>query len=114
MKSTILLVGHGSRHTPGNVEIDQFAAQWAKKNPQWRIETCFIEFAEMLLDQGLDIAANDSEQVIVIPLILNAAGHVKMEIPHHIAKARQRHPGIDFIYARHIGAPCRCGAGSPS
>lgn len=104
MKSTILLVGHGSRHTPGNVEIDQFAAQWAKKNPQWRIETCFIEFAEVLLDQGLDNAANDSEQVIVIPLILNAAGHVKMEIPHHIGKARQRHPEIEFIYARHIGA----------
>ncbi len=104
MNSTILLVGHGSRHTPGNVEIDQFAAQWAKKNPQWRIETCFIEFSEVLLDQGLDIAANDSEQVIIIPLILNAAGHVKMEIPHHIDKARQRHPEIEFIYARHIGA----------
>ncbi len=104
MKSTILLVGHGSRHTPGNVEIDEFAAQWAKKNPQWRIETCFIEFADVLLDQGLDTAANDSEQVIIIPLILNAAGHVKMEIPHHIDKARQRHPEIEFIYARHIGA----------
>lgn len=104
MNSTILLVGHGSRHTPGNVEIDEFAAQWAKKNPQWRIETCFIEFADVLLDQGLDTAANDSEQVIVIPLILNAAGHVKMEIPHHIDKARQRHPEIKFIYARHIGA----------
>lgn len=104
MKSTILLVGHGSRHTPGNVEIDQFAAQWAKKNPQWRIETCFIEFADVLLDQGLDAAANGSEQVIVIPLILNAAGHVKMEIPHHIGKARQRYPNVEFIYARHIGA----------
>ncbi len=104
MKSTILLVGHGSRHTPGNVEIDEFAAQWAKKNPQWRIETCFIEFSDVLLDKGLDTAANDSKQVIVIPLILNAAGHVKMEIPHHIDKARQRHPEIEFIYARHLGA----------
>lgn len=104
MKSTILLVGHGSRHTPGNVEIDQFAAQWAKNNPQWHINTCFIEFSDVLLDQGLDIAANDAGQVIVIPLILNAAGHVKMEIPHHIDKARQRHPAVEFIYARHIGA----------
>ncbi|TPW13822.1 MAG: sirohydrochlorin cobaltochelatase [Halothiobacillaceae bacterium] len=104
MKSTILLVGHGSRHKPGNVEIEQFATAWAQQNPQWRIETCFIEFAEVLLDQGLDVAANDAERVMVIPLILNAAGHVKMEIPHHIAQARLRHPAVEFIYARHIGA----------
>ncbi|HGX91904.1 MAG TPA: sirohydrochlorin chelatase [Candidatus Tenderia sp.] len=104
MKTNILLVGHGSRNKNGNREIEEFAATWRAMNPQWQIETCFIEFAEVLIDQGLDNAAQGAERVIVVPLILNAAGHVKMEIPHFIADARQRHPGVEFIYARHLGA----------
>jgi len=104
MKTNILLVGHGSRNQDGNREIETFADIWRKKNPQWQIEICFIEFAEVLLDRGLDNAAQDAGRVIVVPLILNAAGHVKMEIPHFIADARQRHPLVKFIYARHLGA----------
>lgn len=104
MNATILLVGHGSRHIPGNTEIEKFSLLWSEKNPQWRIETCFIEFADVLLDQGLDNAAKGSSRVIVLPLILNAAGHVKMEIPHHIGKARSRHTDVEFIYASHLGA----------
>jgi len=104
MTTTILLVGHGSRHTPGNTEITTFSEHWASKNPQWQIETCFIEFADVMLDQGLDNAAKRAQKVIVVPLILNAAGHVKMEIPHHIEAARNRHRAVEFIYARHLGA----------
>ncbi len=104
MTTSILLVGHGSRHTPGNDEIEKFAEKWKKMNSQWRIETCFIEFADIMLDEGLDIAANGADKVIVVPLILNAAGHVKMEIPHHINDARQRHSGVEFVYAAHLGA----------
>ena len=104
MNTSILLVGHGSRHKPGNDEINQFSAKWKEMNPQWRIETCFIEFADVMLDDGLDNAAKDTERVIVVPLILNAAGHVKMEIPHHINQARQRHADVEFVYAAHLGA----------
>lgn len=104
MNNTILLVGHGSRHTAGNVEIEKFAQIWRQRQPNQRIDLCFIEFADVLLDAGLDQAAQGAERVIVVPLILNAAGHVKMEIPHHIDKARQKHPNVDYIYARHLGA----------
>jgi len=104
MNTSILLVGHGSRHKAGNDEIDQFSAKWKAMNPQWRIETCFIEFADVMLDDGLDNAAKNAERVIVVPLILNAAGHVKMEIPHHIDQARQRHGNVEFVYAAHLGA----------
>ena len=104
MTTSILLVGHGSRNIEGNREIEKFSALWSQRNPQWRIETCFIEFADLLLDGGLDAAAKGAARVIVVPLILNAAAHVKMEIPHHIAKARQRHPETDFIYTPHLGA----------
>ena len=104
MNDTILLVGHGSREPSGNAEIERFAAQWRERRPDDRIEVCFIEFADCLLDAGLDRAAAGSTRVIVVPLILGAAGHVKMEIPHHIAHARERHPEIEFVMAKHLGA----------
>lgn len=113
MNDVILLVGHGSRNVEGNREIALFATEWQRRNPEWVIETCFIEFADVLLDEGLDNAAakaniksgaSSNARVIVLPLILNAAGHVKMEIPAHVAKARARHPSVEFVSAKHLGA----------
>ncbi len=103
MKETILLVGHGSRDPNGNTEIEQFSEQWRAQHPEWNIEVCYIEFADMLLDEGFDNAAKKASRVLVIPLILNAAGHVKMEIPEHLEKARQRHPEVEFIYGKNLG-----------
>ncbi|MCC7515720.1 MAG: sirohydrochlorin chelatase [Pseudomonadales bacterium] len=104
MTDTILLVGHGSRDQNGNREVELFAQQWREQHPDWRIDLCFIEFADVLLDEGLAKASANSERVIVVPLILNAAGHVKVEIPHHIAKARAQFPQCQFVYVPHLGA----------
>ncbi len=104
MDNTTLLVGHGSREPSGNAEIARFAAEWRKRRAGDRIEVCFIEFADLLLDEGLDRAAAGSKRVTVVPLILGAAGHVKMEIPDHVAQARRRHPEVEFRIAHHLGA----------
>jgi sirohydrochlorin cobaltochelatase len=103
MNVSILLVGHGSREKSGNDEIERFTALWREAHPQWRIELCFIEFADVEVEEGLAHAARGAQRVIVVPLILNAAGHVKMEIPAHIARARQQFPGVRFDYAPHLG-----------
>jgi len=107
MKETILLVGHGSREAAGNEEIERFATLWRERRPDDRIDVCFIEFSDVTLDDGMDRAAKDAQRVIVLPLILGAAGHVKMEIPHHIAHARERHPDVHFVMAKHLGADMR-------
>ena len=104
MNETILLVGHGSRDAAGNREIEEFTRIWRSRQPGWNIDVCFIEFAEVLVAEGLERAAAHADRVIVAPLILNAAGHVKMEIPEHIEAARTRHPRTEFIYAPHLGA----------
>lgn len=102
--TTVLLVGHGSRNQAGNEEIHTFKQQWQALHPDWRIELCYIELAEVLLDEGLRRAAHGATKVIVVPLILSAAGHVKAEIPEHIEAAREQFPQVEFIYAPHIGA----------
>ena len=100
----ILLVGHGSREESGNEEIREFVAQWRARQPGWRIEVCFIEFAPPSLHDGLIAAAQGARRVLVLPLILNAAGHVKMEIPEAIEHAREHCPGTEFLYGPHLTA----------
>lgn len=100
---TVLVVAHGSREASGNAETAEFVARWRQMRPQWRIELCFIEHAEILLDEGLDRAAEGAREVVVLPLILNAAGHVKMELPEAIERARARHPQVRFVARRHLG-----------
>lgn len=104
MHPTLLLVGHGSREAAGNDDVREFVAQWRARHPSWRIELCFIEFGAPGLHDGLDAAARASRQVLVLPLILNAAGHVKMELPEAIAHAREHHPEVEFLYAPHLTA----------
>lgn len=101
--ATILMIGHGSRNPAGNEEILRFAATWQARHPDWRLEVCFIELADVLLDAGLDKAAAGSRRVIALPLILNAAGHVKMEIPAAVEAARERHPSVEFSCLPHLG-----------
>ena len=104
MTDTILLVGHGSREQSGNDEIETFAQQWRTRRPNWRIEVCFIEFSDITLGEGLRRAAVGAQRVLVVPLILNAAGHVKMDIPLAIDAARLESPSVEFLYAPHLTA----------
>ena len=100
----ILLIGHGSRHPKGNPEIERFANEWRERHADWHIELCFIEFADVELEQGLHNAATNGKRVIIVPLVLNAAGHVRAEIPHHIEHAKEKHPKTQFIYTPPITA----------
>ncbi len=104
MNETILLVGHGSRNGTGNSQIVDFKNHLATRQPKWDIKLCYIELADYLIEEGLNDVAKDAKRVIVVPLILNAAGHVNEEIPEFIEQAKQKNPTTDYIYAKHLGA----------
>lgn len=105
-ETVVLIAGHGSPNRAGNHEIEQFVEQWRISHPDWRIEVCFIEHADVLVPEGLERAASQARRVVLLPLILNAAGHVKVELPEAVEEARQRHPDVEFIVAPHLGM-CR-------
>ena len=104
MHETILLVAHGSRAPTAHQELTTLVSKWCQHHPDKHIELCALEFSEARLDAGLDTAAASATSVVVIPLMLGAAGHVKNDIPQHLARARQRHPDTTFILAPHLGA----------
>ncbi len=103
-QDVILLVGHGSREQSGNDEFLRFCKRIKPHLGPERIETCFIELTTPLVPESLDrCVALGARRVAVLPVILLAAGHVKVELPHELDEAKERHPGVEFLYGRHIG-----------
>jgi len=102
-KDIILLVGHGSRHQRGHAEVKHFAEQWRKRHPEQQIELCFLEFDAVTLALGLEHAGQVAQRVIVVPLMLGAATHVKKDIPQAVDVARQCFPDVRFVIASHLG-----------
>jgi sirohydrochlorin cobaltochelatase len=100
----ILLVGHGSRDPEGNEEILRFAELVREKAPQYMIETCFLEFAKPTIPQGIaQCVEQGATRVVLVPIILFAAGHAKIHIPVEIDKAKKLYPQVQFAYGRPIG-----------
>src|SRR5260370_12563848 len=100
----VLLVGHGSREQSGNDEFLKFCEVIKPHLGPEREETCFIELMTPLVPESLDrCVALGACRVIVLPVILVAAGHVKVELPHELDEAKERPPGVEFLYGRHIG-----------
>ncbi|WP_179037843.1 sirohydrochlorin chelatase [Paenibacillus sp. URB8-2] len=100
----ILLVGHGSRDPEGNEELLQFADMVRQAAPQYKIETCFLEFVQPDIARGIARCVEQgADRVIVIPIMLFAAGHAKIHIPFEIDRSKKLYPAVEFVYGRPIG-----------
>ncbi|AJY76931.1 sirohydrochlorin chelatase [Paenibacillus beijingensis] len=100
----ILLVGHGSRDPEGNEELLRFAEMVRTKAPQFLIETCFLEFAKPAINQGIEnCVSRGATRVVLVPIILFAAGHAKLHIPDAIDHAKRKYHDVQFVYGRPIG-----------
>ena len=108
MKPALLLVGHGSKDMDGNVDFLRMAERAKARFPGRRIEACFIEYCDPEVPEGLDrLVAAGADDIIVIPFILFAAGHVKADIPGSLDAARLRHPSVAFRYGAPVGVQSR-------
>jgi sirohydrochlorin ferrochelatase/(2Fe-2S) ferredoxin len=102
-RRTILVVGHGSRDTEANVEFEAVVAAFRQRQTEFEVAHGYIELAKPSLAEALDELGAKGGQVVVLPLLLLAAGHVKNDIPLALATARHNHPETDFISARALG-----------
>ena len=100
----LLVVGHGTRDADGLEEFRTLAGHVRAAARGIPVGTGFTELAEPLVDAGVDelIAAGASD-VVSVPLVLLAAGHLKNDGPAALTRARQRHPGVAFRMGRDLG-----------
>jgi precorrin isomerase/sirohydrochlorin ferrochelatase len=102
--ASLLLIGHGSRSAAGGDELHRFADALGKARPTVPVRAGCIEFSEPGIDESIDRLVDDgATRVVAVPLLLLGAGHLKDDGPAALTRARTRHRGVTFSYARELG-----------
>jgi len=100
----MLLVGHGTREPRGIAEFHQAAAMIAELLPEVTVAPAFLELATpTVADAAATLARQGVHDVLVVPLLLFAAGHVKEDIPREIGQAATSWPQLSFHFADALG-----------
>jgi sirohydrochlorin cobaltochelatase len=100
----LLLVGHGSRSPTGRDELLRLGAAVAAAGDV-PVETGFLELSHPPAGAALDrLVDRGASRIAVVPLMLNAAGHAKSDVPAVVLEGRARHPGVTLAYGRALGA----------
>jgi sirohydrochlorin ferrochelatase/(2Fe-2S) ferredoxin len=98
----VLVVGHGSRDPRANGEFEAFVASYGARRGAI-VRHGYIELAKPSLAEALDLIAQEAKHVVVLPLFLFAAGHVKNDVPLALDAARARWPDVRFDVAPALG-----------
>jgi sirohydrochlorin cobaltochelatase len=73
--------------------------------PDLAVEAGFLELSDPPAAQALDrLVARGIRRASVIPLMLNAAGHSKSDVPAVVLEGRRIHAGVALHYGRPLGA----------
>lgn len=99
-----LLVGHGTREETGLAEARQVARLVSRAERSADVELAFLEFAEPTIADGFQrLVERGAQRVMVVPLMLFAAGHAKDDIPREILQARENYPHVAVEQCEHLG-----------
>jgi hypothetical protein len=100
----LLVAGHGSREHAAALECFALVDRVRALRPGLAVECGFLELASPPVSvAAADLVAAGATDVVVVPLMLLAAGHTKVDIPAQIDRSRLAHPGVRFRYARDLG-----------
>ena len=105
MKNTaILMMAHGSRIPEANDAVREIAAMVKKITGYDIVEVSFRKQHLPNIQQGIDACvAQGAERVLLIPYFLFIGAHVQEDLPEEMARARARHPQVEFAMGKHLG-----------
>jgi sirohydrochlorin ferrochelatase/(2Fe-2S) ferredoxin len=103
MNTAILIVGHGSRDETANAEFEALVDRYRNGHPERAIYRGYIELARPSLEEALRTTVSEHGEVVVLPLSLFRAGHVKNDIPLVLERTRKEFPSVAFRVAEALG-----------
>lgn len=95
--TALLCVAHGSRDPRHAAAIESLVAGVRSRRPGLRVETAYLDHCAPSVGQvasALDAAAE--RDVVVVPLLLNAAYHSKVDVPGVLREVGSRHPRLSL------------------
>lgn len=98
----IVLCGHGTRHAGGAAQFEALVEAVRARHPGRRIAHACLELAPpSLVETAARLHGHGERDLLVVPVFLFAAGHLKREVPEILGTIRARHPDLLL----RLGAP---------
>ncbi|HEY7488890.1 MAG TPA: sirohydrochlorin chelatase [Streptosporangiaceae bacterium] len=100
----LVAVAHGSRDPRAAATVEELLSAVRARRPGLRVVTSYLDHAPPTPVQALEaVDASDAEPAVVLPLLLTAAYHSKIDIPGVLHEARQRNPQLAVRYGEPLG-----------
>jgi sirohydrochlorin cobaltochelatase len=97
-------VGHGSRSPVSAAEMRSVGDLVAAALPDVAVDVGFLEMTDPPAGPVLDrLVAHGCRRVVVVPLMLLAAGHGKSDVPAIVLEGRRRHPRTEIVFGSPLG-----------
>ncbi len=101
MKTAVMICGHGSRDREAVAEFAQAAAELDARLPDNDVGFGYLEFAQPTIRDGFaTLAARGAQRILVLPVMLFAASHVKNDLPSEITRFSADFPQIEMRFGR--------------
>ena len=99
----VLLCGHGSRDVEAAAEFARVASGLAQRLPDRIVAAASLEFARPTIREGLDdLRDRGATELLAVPCMLLAAGHVKNDLPWEINSFAAANPALQVAFARDL------------
>jgi sirohydrochlorin cobaltochelatase len=63
----------------------------------------FLEFLAPTLEEAIDRLASSCGRIVIVPMFIAQAGHLKRDVPVLVEAARSHHPGLSIDLAAPVG-----------
>jgi precorrin-8X/cobalt-precorrin-8 methylmutase len=105
LKTGVIVLAHGSKVKSGNEGLFK-VVEMLRAMEKWdMVDACFLQLAKPGLSEGVkNIVEKGANKIVVMPLLLFSGNHVLKDIPDEIENEKRKYPGIQFFYARNLGA----------
>ena len=103
MKTAILLIAHGSRHSDANADLD-YIATCLRQGGEAIVVSSFMELAEPCIKEGgRQCVLAGADRVVLMPYFLSAGVHVRRDLTQAREELAKEFPGVAFVLAEPLG-----------
>lgn len=98
-----MICGHGSRDPETVAEFARAASGLKARLPESDVAYGYLEFAQPTIRDGFaTLATRGAQRIVVLPLMLYAATHVKSDVPSAITRFSADFPQIEMRFGREL------------
>lgn len=104
----LIALAHGHRDPRSPATITALVEEVRAQRPDLRIEAAFLDVSRPALHTVVDrLVRAGYDEIVVVPLLLTEAFHPGLDLPHALAAAVERHPGLRIRSTAILGLePC--------